>query len=52
MRMRLETNLRDSYEYTIKLFESVGRLVALIILNIIPIVTFIVTGYFAKVIKE
>ncbi len=52
MKMKLEENLRDSYEYTIKLFKSVGRLVALIILNIIPIVNFIVTGYFAKVIKE
>ncbi|MEM3921398.1 MAG: DUF4013 domain-containing protein [Nitrososphaerota archaeon] len=52
MRIKLEENLRDSYEYAVKLFKNVGGLAALIILNIIPIVNFIVMGYFAKVIKE
>ncbi|MCS7146093.1 MAG: DUF4013 domain-containing protein [Nitrososphaerota archaeon] len=50
--MRLEENLKDSYEYTTKLFKDIGRLAILIVLNIIPIVNFIVTGYFAKVIRE
>ena len=50
--MKLEDNLKDSYNYTIKLFKDIGRLIILIILNIIPIVDFIVLGYFARVIKE
>jgi len=50
--MKLEENLKDSYNYTIKLFKDIGRLIILIILNIIPIVDFIVLGYFARVIKE
>jgi hypothetical protein len=50
--VRLEENLSDSYKYTVKLFRDIGRLVILIILNIIPIVNFIVSGYFARVVKE
>jgi hypothetical protein len=50
--MRLEENLSDSYKYAVKLFRDIGRLVILIILNIIPIVNFIVSGYFARVVKE
>lgn len=50
--MRLEENLRDAYNYTVKLFKDIGRLVILIVLNIIPIVNFIVYGYFAGVIRE
>lgn len=52
VRMKLKENLRDSYEYAVKLFKNVGRLVALIILGIIPIVNFIVLGYFARVIRD
>jgi hypothetical protein len=50
--VRLEENLSDSYKYTVKLFRDIVRLVILIILNIIPIVNFIVSGYFARVVKE
>jgi len=50
--MKLEDNLKDSYNYATKLFKDVGRLIILIILNIIPIVNFIVSGYFARVIRE
>ncbi len=50
--MKLEDNLRDAYNYTAKLFKDIGRLAILIVLNIIPIVNFIVSGYFARVIKE
>jgi hypothetical protein len=50
--MKLEDNLKDSYNYTVKLFKDVGRLIILIILDIIPIVNFIVSGYFARVIRE
>ncbi|MCL7385778.1 MAG: DUF4013 domain-containing protein [Thaumarchaeota archaeon] len=50
--MKLEDNLRDSYNYTIKLFKDIGRLIILIILDIIPIVNFIVSGYFARVVRE
>ncbi|MEM1518508.1 MAG: hypothetical protein QW789_05260, partial [Nitrososphaerota archaeon] len=50
--MRLEENLRESFDYTSKLFKDIGRLAILIVLNIIPIVNFIVSGYFAKVIRE
>jgi hypothetical protein len=50
--MRIEENLGDAYNYTVKLFKDIGRLVILIVLNIIPIVNFIVIGYFARVIRE
>lgn len=50
--MKLEDILRDAYEYTTKLFKDLGRLAILIVLNIIPIVNFIVVGYFARVIRE
>lgn len=50
--MKLEENLKDSYNYTSKLFKDAGRLIILIVLNIIPIVNFIVTGFFARVIRE
>lgn len=52
IKMRLEENLRESFDYTSKLFKDIGRLAILIVLNIIPIVNFIVSGYFAKVIRE
>ncbi len=50
--MRIEENLGDSYNYTVKLFKDIGRLAILIVLNIIPIVNFIVAGYFARVVRE
>ncbi len=50
--MKLEENLGDAYNYTVKLFREIGRLAILIVLNIIPIVNFIVVGYFARVVRE
>lgn len=50
--MDLAENLSKSFEYTKKLFSDFGRLVILIILDIIPIVNFVVIGYAAKVLKE
>lgn len=42
----------DAFKYTKRMFDDLGRLVILIVLNIIPIVDFIVMGYTAKVIRE
>jgi ribosomal protein L40E len=48
----LEQNLNSSIEYTRRLFADLGRLVVLIILNIVPIVNLIVAGYYAKTVRE
>jgi hypothetical protein len=48
----LGTNINQSIEYAKKLFSEAGRLVILIILDIIPIINLIVAGYIARVIKE
>ena len=40
-----------SFEYAKKLFSDLGRLVILVILNIIPIVNLIVVGYQTRVVK-
>ncbi|OGD54915.1 hypothetical protein A3K80_01730 [Candidatus Bathyarchaeota archaeon RBG_13_38_9] len=50
--MDLGQNINQSIEYTKKLFSDFGRLVILIILDIIPIVNLIVAGYMARVIRE
>jgi hypothetical protein len=50
--MKLEVNLTDSFNYTKLLFNDLGRLLLLVILDIIPIVNFIVVGYLANVIKQ
>jgi hypothetical protein len=42
----------NSFDYAKKLFSNIGRLVILIILNVIPIVNLITVGYFAKAIRE
>jgi hypothetical protein len=42
----------NSLEYAKKLFSDIGRLIILIVLDIIPIVNLIVCGYFAKVVRE
>jgi hypothetical protein len=48
----LAGNLSNSFEYAKKLFGDFGRLVILIVLDLIPIVNWIVVGYAAKVLKE
>ena len=47
--MDLPDNLSNSYEYAKKLFSDFGRLVILIILDLIPLVNWIVVGYAARV---
>jgi len=44
--------IENSLEYAKKLFSDIGRLIILIVLDIIPIVNLIVVGYFAKVVRE
>jgi len=48
----LGENLSNSADYAKKLFSEAARLIILIVLNIIPIVNWIVLGYEAKVLKE
>jgi hypothetical protein len=50
--MNLGENLSNSFNYTKKLFTDAGRLVILIILDVIPIVNWIVVGYAARILKE
>jgi hypothetical protein len=50
--MDLGENLSNSFDYAKKMFSEVGRLIILIVLNIIPIVGWIVLGYEARVLKE
>jgi len=48
----LSDNLGNSFEYAKKLFTDLSRLVILIILDLIPLVNWIVMGYAARVLKE
>jgi hypothetical protein len=50
--LKLDVNLTDSIDYTKMLFDDLGRLLILVILDIIPIVNFVVLGYLGNVIKE
>jgi hypothetical protein len=50
--MDLSDNLNNSFAFARKLFSDFGRLIILIVLDIIPIVNFIVTGYASRVLKE
>ncbi len=50
--MDLSDNLNNSFAFARKLFSDFGRLVILIVLDIIPIVNLIVTGYASRVLKE
>ncbi|MFH0848895.1 MAG: DUF4013 domain-containing protein [archaeon] len=50
--MDLTENLNNSFEYAKKLFSDFGRLILLIILNAIPLVNWIVTGYACRVLRE
>lgn len=47
----LEENFSKSWKFMLGLFNNVGRLLILIILNIIPVANLIVIGYGAKIIK-
>jgi len=50
--MNLRENLGNSFNYAKKLSTDGGRLVILIVLNIIPLVNWIVVGYAAHVLRE
>lgn len=50
--MNLSENLSNSFEYAKKLFSDGGRLIILIVLDLIPIVNWIVLGYAARVLRE
>jgi len=51
-RLDLAENLSSSFEYARKLFTDVGKLIILIVLDLIPFVNWIVVGYAARVLKE
>jgi RNA polymerase subunit RPABC4/transcription elongation factor Spt4 len=50
--MNLSENLSNSFEFAKKLLSDGGRLIILIVLDIIPIVNWIVLGYAARVLRE
>jgi hypothetical protein len=50
--MKLDENLSKAIDYTTMLFSDLGRLLILIVLDIIPIVNFVVLGYVGNVIKQ
>jgi len=50
--LNLSQIVGNSFEYAKKLFSDLGRLVILIVLDIIPIVNLIVLGYVTRVAKE
>ena len=50
--MKLDENLSKAINYTTMLFSDLGRLLILIVLDIIPIVNFVVLGYIGNVIKQ
>lgn len=50
--MDISDNFSDSFDYARKLLSDGGRLIILIILDIIPIVNWIVLGYASRVLKE
>ena len=51
-RMELIDNIRTSLTYACLLFNDLGTLIVLVILNLIPFANFIVTGYVYRVIQE
>lgn len=50
--MDIADNFSNSFEYAKKLFADFGRLVILIVLDLIPLVNWIVVGYAARVLRE
>ena len=50
--MDIGDNFSDSFDYAKKLFSDGGRLLILIILDIIPVVNWIVVGYASRVLRE
>jgi len=50
--LNLTENLNNSLEFTKKLFSDFGRLIILIIIDLIPLANWIVVGYAARVLRE
>ena len=50
--MNLSENLNNSFNYAKKLLSDGGRLIILIVLNLIPLVNWIFVGYAARVLRE
>lgn len=50
--MDLSDNLNNSFVFVRELFSDFGRLIILIVLDLIPIVNLIVTGYASRALKE
>jgi len=50
--LNLSENLGNSFDYAKKMFSDLGRLLILIVLDVIPIVQWIVLGYSARVLRE
>lgn len=50
--MKLGDNLSNSFDFAKKLLSDGGRLIILIVLDLIPIVNWIVVGYAARVLRE
>ncbi len=50
--LTLAENLGNSFDYAKKMFSDIGRLIVLIVLDVIPIVNWIVIGYGARVLRE
>lgn len=48
----LSENLRDSFEYSKRMADDMGRWIALAILGAIPIINFVAIGYAARIILE
>jgi hypothetical protein len=48
----ISENLSLSWNFMTKIFDDIGRLILLIILNILPIVNFIVMGYGVRIVRE
>ncbi len=49
--LSLSENLNKSWEFFVKLFDDIGKTILLIVLEIIPIVNFIVLGYGYEIIR-
>jgi len=50
LKLDLSENLRDAFEYSVKMTADAGRWIVLAILGAIPILNFVVIGYASKVI--
>jgi len=50
--LELNEIISDSLAYALKTFSDIGKLVVLVVLNVVPIVNFVVLGYYYRAIRE